>query len=50
MSNCCCATTSNPSAGIRCPESGAHGSAVSETTVKAPLTEAALTRFVPGEY
>ena len=50
MSDCCCATKSPPSGVSRCPESGAPGTAVSETTVKALLTEAALTRFVPAEY
>jgi hypothetical protein len=50
MSDCCCATKSTPSVAIRCPESGAQGSTVSEATVKALLTEAALTRFVPAEY
>ena len=50
MSDCCCATKPPPSVVIRCPESGAQGTAVSETTVKALLTEAALRRFVAAEY
>jgi hypothetical protein len=51
MSECCCPPppSSNVTA-ARCPESGTPGVSVSQTTVKALLTETALSRYEAGEF
>src|SRR5579859_1243758 len=50
MSSCCCPEKADGPVTVRCPASGAPGTAVEERTVKALLTERALQRFVPAEY
>lgn len=45
MSSCCCAGKASETRASRCPSSGSAGSAVDLQTVKALLTEAALSRL-----
>ena len=50
MSSDCCPERAIESDGHGCPQSGSPGSAVDRQTVKALLTEHALSRLTPGEY
>jgi hypothetical protein len=48
--NCCCPERPVASDGSRCPQSGWPGKTVDLHTVKALLTERALSRLVAGDY
>lgn len=50
MSSCCCPEKPVESNASRCPQSGWAGKAVDLQTVKALLTERALSRLTPGDY
>lgn len=50
MPSCCCPEKSAPTDANHCPQSGWPGKAVDLQTVKALLTEGALSRLVPGDY
>jgi hypothetical protein len=50
MSHCYCPEKSGESNSTDCPQSGSVGRTVDLQTVKALLTERALSRLVPGDY
>jgi hypothetical protein len=50
MTTCCCAGKPTAQCETRCPECGSQGTAVELRTVKALLTESALTRLTPSEF